>query len=80
MRIRKKEGVGFKLFSEGSGKLQMGNEHIPNKGTAAEMWKANNLVWQKHRLCEENHYRRTTGEGPGPTALGQLRRQAHLNK
>lgn len=30
---------------------------IPNKGTATEKYKANNLVWQKHGIHEEyfNH-------------------------
>ena len=39
-----------KLFSEGKGLLQMRYKSIPNKDTATEMYKANNVVWQKHRI------------------------------
>lgn len=48
----------------------MGNKNIPNNGATAEMCKTNNLVWQKHRIYKENHYR-PAGKGPQPTALAQ---------
>lgn len=70
--------MGFKLLSEGKGRLQMGN-NILNKGAAAKMCKANNLVWQKHRIYEENQDS-PASKGLEATALAHLWRQDHMHR
>ena len=57
MRIRKKREWDLSYFLKETGRLQMGNKSISNKGAAVEMYKAKNPAWQKPRLSEGNHYR-----------------------
>lgn len=46
----------------------MGNKSIPNKRAVAEMCKANDLVWLKHKIYEEKYYR-PDRKGPGTQHL-----------